>query len=232
MKFRRCLFRPTTKRGISPQRLAAARRWLDREAASLPLFMDQVRTSQPTPEERVQAADESFAAWRRQFRTLTARQWREARRILHELPPGERAALIAAWNASPYPKDSAYCLEFIRQQARTEESHPTASHPDPPKSERPMITGIAYLILREPRDPTRRFTSYAHPDGESVTIRIQDSGRDGHLRALRPGGGRAARRAPLAGRLPRRRGAAHAASAGAAGSALPAETCPCGHRRA
>lgn len=131
MKFRRCLFRPNTKRGISPQRLAAARRWLDREAASLPLFSAQVRASQPTPEERVQAADESFAAWRRQFRSLTARQWCEARRILHELPPGERAALIAAWNASSYPKDSAYCLEFIRQRARTEESHPTASHPNP-----------------------------------------------------------------------------------------------------
>ncbi len=175
MTFRRCLFRPTTKRGFNPHRLAAARRWLDREAASLPLFRAQIRASQPTPEERVQAADESFAAWRRQVRTLTARQWREARRLLHELPPLERAALIAAWNASPYPKDSAYCLEFIRQRAGTEESHPTASHPDPPTLERPMITGIPYLTLRDPRDPTRTFTYYAHPDGESVNIGFQDT---------------------------------------------------------
>lgn len=38
-----------------------------------------------------------------------------------------------------------------------------------------MITGSAYLTLRDLRDPTRRFTSYSHPDGESVTIRFLDS---------------------------------------------------------
>jgi hypothetical protein len=49
---------------------------------------------------------------------LTARQWREARRILQAMPPADRAAVVATWNASPYSKDSASCLAFVRQHAK------------------------------------------------------------------------------------------------------------------
>lgn len=125
MKFTRCIFWPAS-RAITPRRLAAARAWLDREAASLPLSADQVRATQPTPEQRIRAHDESFVAWVKDCRNFTARQWREARRILRAMPDADRAAALAGWNAGPFPKEACYCLVFLRRVAGTPTPHPPA----------------------------------------------------------------------------------------------------------
>lgn len=104
------------KASVTSRRLAAARRRLERQAMALPLFADQIRASQPTPEESVAAADRQT---KRQFdahRKYEAESWLKGRRLLRKLPAERRAEIIAAWNVSGVPARPEYFLDFLRKK--------------------------------------------------------------------------------------------------------------------
>jgi len=104
------------KASVTSRRLAAARRRLERQAMALPLFADQIRASQPTPEESVAAAERQT---KRQFdahRKYEAESWLKGRRLLRRVPGARGAEIIAAWNASPVPAHPEYFLDFLRKK--------------------------------------------------------------------------------------------------------------------
>ena len=59
MRFLRKLRQPP--HGVPPRRLAGAKRALEAHVAKAPLFAEQIRLTQETPEGRIRRADESFA---------------------------------------------------------------------------------------------------------------------------------------------------------------------------
>ena len=115
MKFQRSHIR-YEPREVSTRRLAAAKRKLARQADALPLFAEQIRASQPTPEEQVRKAD---AAWKRVVemdRRADAERWLKGRRLLRALPAERRAELLAEWNAKKCPAAPHYFLDFLWQR--------------------------------------------------------------------------------------------------------------------
>lgn len=68
------------KRPLTARRLNAAR-----QANAMPLFADQIRASQPTPEERIAKQDEAFRQFCQAQRDYDAQSWRRA--VLRRLAP-------------------------------------------------------------------------------------------------------------------------------------------------
>lgn len=103
-------------RGATPRRLAAARRALQREVDRMPLFADDVRKAQPTPEQRILNHDNGWAQAIKEMRKSHARKWLEGRQLLRSLPEQQRKTLLAEWNAAQYPGDPFYFLEFLHHR--------------------------------------------------------------------------------------------------------------------
>lgn len=102
---------------MTDRRIAAARRKLERQVEAMPLFADEVRASQPTPE---QVVDNANAAWqkhcanlRANLRRIEAEDWVRGRRRLRLLPAEQQTALLAEWNASRLPGRAVYFLDFL-----------------------------------------------------------------------------------------------------------------------
>lgn len=102
-------------REATPLRIANSRRAIEREAAKIPLFAEQVRAVE-TPEARLSSIDIQQAKNWQDRRDSIARSWREGRAVLQAKPPPERQRLLARWNAAPYPGSSEYFLEFVHQR--------------------------------------------------------------------------------------------------------------------
>lgn len=111
--------------GWSPQRIAAARRAVQREAEKVAALREQVglfpemqAEIQPrftTVEERQQWADQD-QIWKTQhFRSCHNKTWRKARRAFYALPALRRRGIRLLWNSSAIPKDPAYFAEFVRR---------------------------------------------------------------------------------------------------------------------
>lgn len=98
---------------MTDRRIAAARRKLERQVAAMPLFADEVRASQPTPEQVVDAANEGWKKACANLRRHEAESWLKGRDRLRKLPAEQRAALLAEWNASRQPGNAAYFLDFL-----------------------------------------------------------------------------------------------------------------------
>lgn len=105
-------------RGLTPQRIAAARRAFRRERVRLALFAEQVADEQPSPEERVYAFDLQQLKTDQQHRDLAAKHWRWGRRQLARLNPATRTQVVQAWNDSWIPADAAYFADFVRRQLK------------------------------------------------------------------------------------------------------------------
>ena len=103
------------ERGVTPQRLAAAKRTLKKERDAAPLFAAEIAAAQPSPEERIASMDAGHAAWWQTFRDGEAKTWRKARAALPRDPAARRARLVA-WRACSWPKSSAYFCEWLRKQ--------------------------------------------------------------------------------------------------------------------
>ena len=104
---------PARGRPVTPRRLQAAARALQREQDEHPLFAAEIAAEQPTPEERVAELDAEHIAHWQQIRDHTARTWRAARRVLHSLPAEKQQEFIDKWNAAPCPASAAYFADFI-----------------------------------------------------------------------------------------------------------------------
>lgn len=101
------------RRPVTPRRVAAAVRALKRERDKVPLFAEEVAAEQPTPEQRVERLDQGFVATWQEIRNQRARVWRKARARLRSLPPDAQAEILARWNRSTVPGDSAYFADFV-----------------------------------------------------------------------------------------------------------------------
>lgn len=102
-------------RGITPRRLAAAKRALQRERDKMPLFADMIAETQPTPEERITKLDAGLIEQMIENRQEVAEKWREIRRKLREMPVDEREHLLWYWNRSMMPADTTYLSGLIYQ---------------------------------------------------------------------------------------------------------------------
>lgn len=111
MRFTRSEFRYIEK--VTPRRIAAARRKLERQVEAMPLFADEVRRSQPTPEQLVDAANEGWKKDCASKRHHEAEGWLRGRARLRGLPKEQREALLKEWNASRLPGNAAYFLDFL-----------------------------------------------------------------------------------------------------------------------
>lgn len=100
-------------RGITPRRLAAAKRALQRERDKLPLFADIIAETQPTPEERITKIDTGLIGQMFEARNRIAAKWRECPRALRAMPADESAHLLWHWNRSMMPADTTYLSGLI-----------------------------------------------------------------------------------------------------------------------
>lgn len=116
MRFRHSIYGHVNPRGLTPRRLAAARRALARERSRYVLFADQL--DQESPEERITKADLQLLEQDQACRNLAARHWKWGRRQLARLPWDIRRELIARWNRSWIPPTAAYFADFVRSETR------------------------------------------------------------------------------------------------------------------
>jgi len=118
MRFRREGFKPGP-RGITPRRLAAAKRALQRQREKLPLFADEIARSQPTPEERIRKHDETWERHKKSIRSFVANQWCEGRRKLRAMPKAEQKKLLDYWNNHKFlPASSEYFADLVTNWER------------------------------------------------------------------------------------------------------------------
>lgn len=101
-------------RPVTGRRIAAAKRFLQKERDKAPLFAAEIEAEQPTPEERIQKHDAGFVAFWQEFRNHDARVWRKARALLRTLPADAQAEIHARWQASSIPGNAAYFSDFLR----------------------------------------------------------------------------------------------------------------------
>lgn len=101
------------QRPLTPRRLAAARRALERQAAALPLYSEQIRAQQPTPAQRIAQQDASAKRYMDALRRHDAESWLRGRAALRRLPQERRAELLALWNQSMVPAAPHYFLDFL-----------------------------------------------------------------------------------------------------------------------
>ncbi len=99
----------------SKQRIAAAKRAIERETASVPLFPELA--PRETPEERIARQDEIFLSYWQRLRDHQASKWRQARRQVYALPSHQRQQLINEWNTCGWPASPEYLLSFLRYKA-------------------------------------------------------------------------------------------------------------------
>jgi hypothetical protein len=98
---------------VTPHKLAAARRAVQKQKDRHPLFPALLKHQ--TAKERLAAiAIERDQGWRR-MRDHRAKQWRRARQVLRELPPGPRAAIKRYWQICGFPGDPDYLLSMIHE---------------------------------------------------------------------------------------------------------------------
>jgi hypothetical protein len=101
----------------TPRRLAAARRAVQRDRDSCPLFPDLVKHQ--TAEERLDAKDDEGEAYWAKMRKHQADTWRRARRELRALPSITRLGVLRYWNGERHgPCDASYLADLLWQLRR------------------------------------------------------------------------------------------------------------------
>jgi hypothetical protein len=111
----------TNTREVSPRRLAAARRALQRQADAVALFPELQPTE--TPQARCERHDRETVAMVQRWRDAEAANWKRARRMFRALPSETRAQVeVRFWGNRFMPKTAVYLLETIR--AVTKEAQP------------------------------------------------------------------------------------------------------------
>lgn len=99
---------------VNEKRIANAEKYFKRQRDKMPLLAEQIAEEQPEPVQYLLDWDNSFACGWREFRSLAARQWREARRQLAALDATTRRMIEVRWKTSLCPGDPAYLLGMIR----------------------------------------------------------------------------------------------------------------------
>lgn len=101
---------------VTPRRLAAARRAVQREKDRFALFPELV--THTTAEERIAAVNHHRTEWDQEHRQRRAANWRRARRQLGELPIIRQTGIRRYWQQFNGPGDPVYLLDMITQANR------------------------------------------------------------------------------------------------------------------
>lgn len=107
----------------SPQRVAAARRAVRREAEALPLFPELVRPELASVDARLDHNERQAARTVEARRAWIASRWREARRRLRQLRPLQAEGLRRWWQAGGVPASPEYLLDAIHAATRRHVCH-------------------------------------------------------------------------------------------------------------
>lgn len=105
----------TEARGISPQRLAAARRAIEKDRENNALTPELVKPYNVDPETRIEHADARYCLVADALRTHYAKCWREGRRMLMDMTPEMRRDCLDLWNREMYPLTGTYFVEHCRR---------------------------------------------------------------------------------------------------------------------
>lgn len=105
---------PAVTQGVTPQRLAAARKALQRQRDKSPLFADAIAAEQPTPEERIERIDAGRVANWLEDRKRQAGWWRKARALYRSLPPDRQLAARERWGRRMYPATPYNLMSLLR----------------------------------------------------------------------------------------------------------------------
>ena len=112
MRFNRSPWTKNEIRPRSPQRIAAARRAVQRDKDAVPLFPEMVKHH--TADERLRAMEVGAVEWHCEMRASRAATWREARRRLYALPPLTHAGVLRYWSSDSWiPRDPSYLADLI-----------------------------------------------------------------------------------------------------------------------
>jgi hypothetical protein len=98
---------------ITPRKLAAARRAVQREKDRYPLFSELVKHQ--TAEDRLTSIAVEQETWWQEMRDRQAQRWRKARQALRDLPTGPRTAIKRYWEICGYPGNPVYLLTLIHE---------------------------------------------------------------------------------------------------------------------
>jgi hypothetical protein len=98
---------------VTPRKLAAARRAIQKQKDRYPLFPELIKHQ--TPEERLASIAVEREAWWQRMRDRHANVWRKAHQNLNSLPPGPRAAIKRYWEICGRPGDPVYLLTIIHE---------------------------------------------------------------------------------------------------------------------
>lgn len=132
MRFERCVWTWRSLKGWSPQRIAAAKRAVAKEAARVEAARDQVglfpelqAEIQPdftTVEERQQDMDAREVQITRKERAQQLAQWRQARAAYFSLPPLRRAGALRLWQRQNQPASPYALAEFVTRYSQPGQS--------------------------------------------------------------------------------------------------------------
>lgn len=110
--------------GITPRRLSAARRAVQRDKYSWALFPEFVKHQ--TPEERIQEIDKGLILAEIERRQEQANKWRENRRRLARMPEPLRSGVLRYWNAHGWMPGAPGYLGGLLHEAETGRFDPPA----------------------------------------------------------------------------------------------------------
>ena len=96
---------------ITPRKLAAARRAVQKEKDRYPLFPELLKHQ--TAEDRLASIAAQREMWWQEMRERQAQLWRKARQTLGDLPTGPRAAIKRYWEICGCPGDPVYLLTMF-----------------------------------------------------------------------------------------------------------------------
>jgi len=100
---------------VTPQRLAAAKRALQRERERAGMFVEELGPRE-TPEERIARQDAAWVAHWQRMRDRYARAWRDARRLLVSPPAEQRRQLRAEWRTCGWPGTPEYFMTWLKRK--------------------------------------------------------------------------------------------------------------------
>jgi hypothetical protein len=104
-----------TRQAATPKKLKSAERRLKKERDKYPLLVDWITSQQPTAQARVDAHLDDWQRRCQSIRASTARQWRESRQLLRNLPAEDRSRFLEYWNSSRIPGDASYFRDALRR---------------------------------------------------------------------------------------------------------------------
>jgi len=105
------------RREWTARRIANAKRAVQRDHDSVPLFPDMVKHK--TVDDRIMEIEKDDFDYKLRMRAYQAAKWREARKAYFALPPRTRQGMKKFWDKSPVPAEAHYLMSVIREHLQT-----------------------------------------------------------------------------------------------------------------